>query len=252
MLRIITFISSAGGAGRSSLVANLAAELVVDGHPVAVLELDAQNVMAGLLGERLPSAKGVMTLGEAPAGWRSIRIETALGVTLLPAGHADAAAQARTGLWLARDPAGLRRQLESAGLPEGTRVLIDTARLPSSSARAAITAADLTIGVVPVTTTGFVTMPDLLKVETNNLQLVANWASSPSMFNNDLMHMLRARAGDALIPVRVHRDDAIGMAAAAGKPVRIHRPDAQSALDFAHLAAWLLRATTALDAEGAS
>ena len=50
MLTLIAVVSSAGGAGRSTVTAHLAAERAQASQPVAVLELDAQNSIGALLG----------------------------------------------------------------------------------------------------------------------------------------------------------------------------------------------------------
>ncbi|VVE13842.1 Iron-sulfur cluster carrier protein [Pandoraea iniqua] len=243
MLTLITVVSSAGGAGRSTVTAHLAAQLAQGEHPVAVVELDAQNSLGALLGLSAASEKGVLTLGEAPAGWRSLLSETPAKVPFLPAGRACAAQIAAFGEWSRREPAGLRRQLDALGLPDGTRVLIDTARLPGVTAQAAIAAADLVLGVVPVTTTGYVTQPDLMSAGGPGCQMVANFAAANSALGTDLMQMIQSRGGDAIVPVRIHRDDAVGTAAAGGLPLFTHGEGSQAALDILHLAAWLLRAT---------
>lgn len=243
MLTLIAIVSSAGGAGRSTVAAHLATQLARGDHPVAVLELDAQNSVGALLGLTAASAKGVLTQGDAPGGWQPLVCNTHANVPLLPAGPASAAQAAAFGEWLQRDPAALRRQLDTLGLPEGTRVLIDTARLPNVVTQAAMAAADLVLGIVPVTTTGYVTQPDLMAAGGTRCQMVANLAAANSALGNDLMQMIQARGGDAIVPVRIHRDDAVGAAAASGTALLEHAEGSQAALDIVHLAAWVLRAT---------
>ncbi|VVD63328.1 cellulose synthase operon protein YhjQ/BcsQ [Pandoraea anhela] len=247
MLTLIAIVSSAGGAGRSTVTAHLAAQLAHGGHPVAVLELDAQNSIGALLGLRETCTTGVLSPGVAPDGWRSLVRDTPEGVPLLPAGHTDAHSLSAIGEWLRGDAGGLRRQLDSLGWPAGTRVFIDTQRLPDVIAQAAATAADLVLGVVPVTTTGYVTQPDLMAACRNRVQMVANLAASNSPLNNDLLHLIQARGGDAVVPLRIHRDDAVGKAAANGGSLARAGDGSQAALDFIHLEAWLARATAAED-----
>lgn len=243
MLTLIAIVSSAGGAGRSTVSAHLATQLVRGDHPVALLELDAQNSVGALLGLTTACQTGVLTAGDAPNGWQPLVCETPANVPLLPAGPANAAQAAAFGDWLRREPAGLRRQLDALGLADGTRVLIDTARLPNVASQAVIAAADLVLGVVPVTTTGYVTQPDLMAAGGPQCQMVANLAAANSALGNDLMQMIQARGGDAIVPVRIHRDDAVGAAAASGRALLEHTEGSQAALDIVHLAAWVLRAT---------
>ncbi|QHE92703.1 P-loop NTPase [Pandoraea fibrosis] len=244
MLTLIAVVSSAGGAGRSTVTAHLSMQLAQAAHPVAVLELDAQNSIGALLGLRETCGKGVLSPGVAPDSWRSVLCDTPAGVSLLSAGRTDATTLAALGQWLQQDTGGLRRQLDALGLAAGTRVLIDTQRLPDVVAQAAMAAADLVLGVVPVTTTGYVTQPDLMAASAGRALMVPNLAAASSALNNDLLHLMQTRAGDAIVPLRIHRDDAVGTAAASAQTLAAAGPGSQAALDFVHLAAWLLRVTT--------
>ncbi|VVD81756.1 Iron-sulfur cluster carrier protein [Pandoraea capi] len=248
MLTLIAIVSSAGGAGRSTVTAHLATQLAHVGHPAAVLELDAQNSIGALLGLRETCETGVLSPGVAPDGWRAVLRETPEGVSLLPAGRNDAATLTAFGAWLSGDAGGLRRQLDALGWPSGTRVFIDTQRLPDTIAQAAVAAADLVLGVVPVTTTGYVTQSDLMTACRGRAQMVPNLAASNSPLNNDLLHLIQARGGDAVVPLRIHRDDAVGRAAANGGSLARAGDGSQAALDFVHLEAWLARATATEDA----
>ncbi|MDR3400475.1 MAG: cellulose synthase operon protein YhjQ/BcsQ [Pandoraea sp.] len=244
MLTLIAVVSSAGGAGRSTVTAHLAAQLAHASHPVAVLELDAQNSLGALLGLRETCGKGVLSRGVAPDSWHSVLCATPAGVPLLPAGRTDPLCLSALGEWLRQDTGGLRRQLDAVGFPAGTRVLIDTQRLPDVMTQAAIAAADLVLGVVPVTTTGYVTQPDLIAACAGRAQMVPNLAAASSSLNNDLLHLMQTRAGDAVVPLRIHRDDAVGTVAAGGQTLASAGFGSQAALDFVQLAAWVLRATT--------
>jgi cellulose synthase operon protein YhjQ len=248
MLTLIAVVSSAGGAGRSTVTAHLAASLAQASHPVAVLELDSQNSIGVLLGLRETCAAGVLSASVAPDGWNSVLCETPAHVPLLPAGRSEAASLRAIGEWLRQDTGGLRRQLDALGLPDGARVFIDTQRLPDVIAQAAVAEADFVLGVVPVTTTGYVTLPDLIAACAGRAQIVPNLAAGNSPLNNDLLHLIQARAGDAVLPLRLHRDDAIGTAAASGQPLGSAGQGSQAALDVTQLVAWLLHATTLQDA----
>lgn len=248
MLTLIAIVSGAGGAGRSTVTAHLAAQLAHTSHPVAVLELDAQNSIGALFGLRQTCEIGVLSPGVAPDAWRRVLCETPTGVPLLPAGRTNAASLAAIGQWLRHDVGGLRRQLSALGMPEGTRVFIDTQRLPDVVAQAAVAAADLVIGVVPATTTGYVTQPNMMSACAGRAQMVPNLASASSPLNNDLLHLIQTRGGDAVVPLRIHRDEAIGTVAASGQSLAQAGHGSQAALDFVHLAAWLLRATAVDDA----
>ncbi|AJC22473.1 cellulose synthase operon protein YhjQ/BcsQ [Pandoraea pulmonicola] len=253
MLTLIAVVSSAGGAGRSTVTAHLAAQVAHGGHAAVVLELDAQNSIASLLGVRDTVARGVLSPGVPPDAWHTVLRETSVDVPLLPAGRSNAASLAAMATWLQHDAGGLRRQLDAAGLPDGARVFIDTQRLPDAIAQAALRAADLVLGVVPVTTTGYVTQADLTAACDAHLRMVPNFAASGSPLNNDLLHLIQARGAQAVVPVRIHRDEALGIVAASGQSLTATAHGSQAALDFAQLAAWLVHATTpgdGSDAEG--
>lgn len=250
MLILIAVVSSAGGAGRSTVSAHLAAQFAEASHPSAVLELDAQNSIGALLGLRETCQRGVLSAGVAPDRWRDVVRETPAGVPLLPAGANDATSVAAVAKWLQEDTGGLRRQLDALGWPDGTRVFIDTHRLPDVIAQAAAAAADLVLGVVPVTTTGYVTQPDLIAACAGRAQMIPNLAASNSPLNNDLLHLIQARGDQAVVPLRIHRDDAIGTVAATGEPLSRAGHGSQAALDIVELAAWVMRATGPGDGAG--
>ncbi|GAB3629002.1 Iron-sulfur cluster carrier protein [Pandoraea terrae] len=245
MLTLIAVASSAGGAGRTTLVANLAALLAREGVPVLALELDPQNVLASQLGLDVPPALGIVSFVDTPQRLSEAVQRPRPALALLPSGQGDAAMQARLCETLTREPAWLRQQLGHLGLPPGTVVLVDTDRYPSAVSRHAVAAADIVLGVVPLTSAGYVTLPDLMHAGARRLHIVTNWASSPSPVNNDLYHLVKARAGSAILPMRIHRDGMLSEASARGVPVFEHAEGAQSATDIAQLADWLRAAIAA-------
>ncbi|NKC31326.1 ParA family partition ATPase [Falsiroseomonas selenitidurans] len=71
MAFVVAVAQRKGGAGKSTLTANLAAALAGQGHRVAVLDTDPQQTLARWAAERAKAGpRALPFVLEAPAGWR--------------------------------------------------------------------------------------------------------------------------------------------------------------------------------------
>jgi cellulose synthase operon protein YhjQ len=243
-MRTIAVISTAGGAGRTTLSAALAVLLARRGRQVVALDLDPQNMLGAHLGiDGLAAAGLAQALLDEHCAWHAHTWRNAEGVLFVPYGTVSLAQGARCDARLAADPQWLANVLAQLDLPRDGVVLIDTARYPSPQADQAVRCADLVLCVSPpepAVCATLVARLDALRRDCANLRIIVNRLNPARDMQRDVLAMLAAALGDGLpLAQRVHLDVAMPESFARGTWLFDDAPHSQASHDLHGLANWL-------------
>jgi cellulose synthase operon protein YhjQ len=261
-MKTIAVVSAVGGAGRTTIAAALAGLLAAREHVALAVECDPRNVLALHFGLRESSRDGLVThlAGGASAAdaWSHAALQSDDGVLVLPWGslaHASGANDADDDASAQLDarPGWLRELLARVDLPQHALALVDAGTWPSAHARQAIDAADLVIGVLTPCATACATLPRLTAALVRSRKrsvFVANAVVPARQLHMDVVALLRARLGAAMLPYLVHADTGVPAALAAGENFCLSAPHSQAAHDLNGIASWISHWSTgaALDA----
>jgi cellulose synthase operon protein YhjQ len=243
-MKTIAFVSTAGGAGRTTLTAALAVLLARRHRPVVALDLDPQNMLGAHLGLDAFAKAG---LGQAMAGrarpWRGDTWRNAEGVLFAPHGETPLADLTAYEARLATEPRWLADALAQVDFPAHGVALVDTARYPSQQADQALRAADLVLCVTPPEPAACATLARCfarLQASPAQVKVVINRLNPAREMQRDALALMRAAVGDALeLAHRVHFDAAMADSLARGGWIFDDAPHSQASHDLHGLANWL-------------
>ncbi|KVK75790.1 cellulose biosynthesis protein BcsQ [Burkholderia sp. MSMB1498] len=244
-MKTIAVISTAGGAGRTTLTAALAVLLARRGRPVVALDFDPQNLLGVPLGlDAFASAGIAHALSGAAAAWHAHTWRSADGVLFVPYGDVDPAQALACDLRLSAEPEWLARSLVDVDLPGNGVTLIDAARYPSQQAAHALRCADLALCVVPPEPAACATvaarLPELRAETGTALHIVVNRLNPARDMQRDALAMLRAAAGPGVVlEQRVHFDAALPESLARGTWFFDDAPHSQASHDMHGVAGWV-------------
>lgn len=243
-MKTIALVSTAGGAGRTTLTAALAVLLARRSRPVAALDLDPQNMLGAQLGLDTFAREG---LGHAMAGrmpaWSGNTWRNADGVLFAPHGETTLSERTAYESRLAAQPNWLADTLARIDFPSHGVALVDTARWPSQQADQAVHAADLVLCVTPPEPAACATLArrfHALRKSAATIKVVVNRLNPAREMQRDALALLRAAVGDALeLAHRVHFDASMPDALARGGWIFDDVPHSQASHDLHGLANWL-------------
>lgn len=248
-MKTIAIVSSVGGAGRTTLTAALAGLLAAREHVALAAECDPRNVLALHFGLRERAREGLIThLAGGPGAddaWSRAALQSDDGVLVLPWGslaNADESLDDDASALLDARPGWLRELLGRVDLPAHAIALVDAGTWPSAHARQAIDAADLVLGVLTPCATACATLPRLIAALVRagkRSVFVANAVVPARQLHTDVVSLLRARLGAAMLPYLVHADTGVPAALAAGENFCLSAPSSQAAHDLNGIASWL-------------
>ncbi|TWG86737.1 cellulose synthase operon protein YhjQ [Cupriavidus gilardii J11] len=258
-MNVIALASPVGGAGRTTMTAELASLLVLRGHTVLAVECDPGNMLGLHFGLGMPAVSGLAShgAGRSSSAWAEAGLRSDDGVLFVPWGAEGSdetalspgpspALRERGGDALTRrlldDPQWLRGLLAQLALPANAIVLVDSPPWPSVHARQALTAADLALLVAPPTPQACAALPALRQALTDRdtgFAFVATRVQPARPLHADVLALLRATMGDAMLPYLVHADTGLPDALARGESFCRSTPHSQAAHDLHGIAAWL-------------
>lgn len=249
-MSIVAVVSMKGGVGKTSTTANLAAAIALrlgEGR-VCTVDLDPQNGLQWYFGRRKAEHAGICSETLQGANWRVSAFSSPYGVRCLPYGAASEEEREAFERLLSEEPTKLQRELERAGLGEDQIVLLDLPPGPSVYLNQGFACADLVLIVLLADAGSYATImameawldeiaperPDLASL------YLLNQVDQAAPLNHDIAEILRQRLGARLLPISIHRDEAVGEALAFLQPVVFYDPGCQATDDFRRLAEYLL------------
>ncbi|RDU98657.1 cellulose biosynthesis protein BcsQ [Trinickia dinghuensis] len=243
-MKTVALVSTAGGAGRTTLAAAMSVLLARRGRPVAAVDLDPQNMLGAHLGlDTFAQAGFAHAMAGRAEPWRGNTWRNAEGVLFAPHGEMTLAERAVYEARLAEKPHWLADALAQIDFPPRGVVLVDTARFPSQQAAQAVRAADLVLCVTPPEPAACATLarrfPSLRETDAT-VKVVVNRLNPAREMQRDALALLRAAVGDALeLAHRVHFDAAVPESLARGGWIFDDVPHSQASHDLHGLANWL-------------
>ena len=243
-MNVVAVVSAVGGAGRTTLCGALAVLLARRRRQVVALELDGRNILGTYLGlDALPGRGLAHALLDPRSAWYAHTFRSADGVLFVPygtlAGDQISACEAK----LAALPYWLQGVLGEIDVDRDGVVLLDTERYPSQQAEQAIRCAHLVLCVTPPDPAAAVSLAAVLahiRRPGTAFYIVVNRVNPAHPMHGDVLALLRARVGEAaLLPQRMHLDEAVPDAFARGAWVFDDAPQSQMSHDLHGLANWL-------------
>lgn len=243
-MKTVALVSTAGGAGRTTLTAALAVLMARRNRPVAALDLDPQNMLGAHLGLDTFAPAGLgQAIAEHARPWSGNTWRNAEGVLFAPHGETTPAERAAYEARLAVEPRWLADALALIDFPRHGVALVDTARIPSLQAEQAVRAADLVLCVTAPEPAACATLArrfGSLRDLGKTVKVVVNRLNPAREMQRDALALLRAAVGDALeLAHRVHFDAAVPDSLARGGWIFDDVPHSQASHDLHGLANWL-------------
>ncbi|WP_019451845.1 cellulose biosynthesis protein BcsQ [Cupriavidus sp. BIS7] len=253
-MKTVAIVSTSGGAGRTTLTAELASLLAARKHPALALECDPRNVLGFHFGMREIPDDGLGAYLDAAtaAAWARAGQRSDDDVLFVPWGSragpapanaaAIAAAIAVANAAAIASPDWLRRLLAQVDMPAHGVALIDSTPWPSPYANQAISAADLVLVLAPAQPETCLTMQrlvDALAAHGKTVRYVATRLQPARQLHVDIVALLQAMLGEAMLPYHIHEDSSVGEALARSESFCRSTPHSQAAHDMNGLASWL-------------
>ncbi|MBB2205537.1 cellulose biosynthesis protein BcsQ [Gluconacetobacter takamatsuzukensis] len=235
---LICCVSPKGGVGKSTVVANVAANLArLRSHRVVAVDLDPQNMLRLHMGVPLSENRGFIHLLGQPQYWYQIRHETPEGATILPYGGMDMAQSVEMSARVRQNPDLLAEPLRQIAADPRTLVIVDTEPGPSAMLHAILPRVDLLVTVLTADAASAALFSDIESGRTYGAAhsapqcFIINQFDPMTRLGPVIARSLGAQMGRRLLGI-VHRDEHMGEALAAQKPVAAYAPRSQATHDL--------------------
>jgi len=238
-MKTIAIVSTVGGAGRTTVTAELASLLRRHGHAVLAVECDPRGLLGFHFGLREPARHGL----SSGSKWAEAGLRSDDGVILVPWGDPGTqTARAETAMHLYSDRHWLRRLLGQVALEGEAVALVDSATWPSPFADQAIAAADLVLALVPPQPQACATLGQLreaLEATGPDCAFLITRLQPARQLHTDISVLLRATLGSAVLPYEIHEDAGLPEALTRGECFCRSMPHSQAAHDLQGVASWV-------------
>jgi cellulose synthase operon protein YhjQ len=244
-MKTIAFISGKGGAGKTTLAANIAVALAQRKKHVALIDLDPQNAQRLHLGMDPGEIAGLVREGISPAAL----FDSPFGIKFIPFGRVSAGELEDFEAELKKNPHWIADGIGSLASAGFDFVILDTPPGPTSYLQQALLAAHRAMVVVLADAASYATLP---KIESLVEEFTANRPSfegtniliNQMPTNSKLGHQVRsalyANYSKKLVPVAVYKDVRVAQALAFERPVLQYKPGCKASLNIQSVTDWLI------------
>lgn len=242
-MKIITVTGAAGGVGSTTVAAHLAAGLAAQGRPVVAFDFSPANLLRLHFGMAWEDGTGLAPQVLAGKPWNEAAYRSPAGIDFVPFGQCeDGDTAARFAPWLAARPGWFAERLAELDLPPDAFVVCDCPRdLPAFCAQVLpLARLALVLANPDAASYAGVEAARQAAAGAEEVRMLLNRFDPTRALDRDIALLLRTDFHDQMVPVTVHRDEAVREALAAKETVFEYAPSGKGADDFAALAMWLV------------
>lgn len=244
-MSVIALIGAAGGAGATTVTAQLATAIVQQDKPVLCFDFCPTNVLRLHFGAAFDDADGFAAALVAGQPWQNCAYASADGVRFLPFGTLDDdAALEHLCSWLHARPTWFRDSVAEIDQPDGAIVLCDCPRLPAALRNQVLAAADIVLVCCapdPLSLAVATRLAGQLQHDAGRFaRVLLNGFDAGRTLDRDMQLILSRLHGTLAAPLAIHRDESLREALACMQTIFDHAPGSQAAQEFSALATWVI------------
>lgn len=243
----MALIGAHGGVGVTTVTAQLATVLNHRGLRVLAMDLSPSNDLRLHFGMALEDSAGLALQVLRQSPWGEAAYRGMEGIDFIPFGGVTLDQLVAVDQTTRQSPQWFLGQLERLDIPEHSWVLCDCAQGIYPFQSQVVQAAELVIVVLNSDTQSFVKARTTQLFPQNDQPaasyLLLNQFDAARELDRDILSLVRVAFPTQLIPTIIHRDEHVREALASKRSLLAYASSSQSALDFAHLGAWLAEFT---------
>lgn len=244
-MRVLAVLGVTGGAGGTTVTANLAAGLVAQKRRALCFDFCPDNLLRLHLGLPWSETAGLAPSLLARDSWHGATFRGASNVDFVPFGQLadEAELDALTAL-LRAQPGWLRSQLNGLQIDRETIVVCDCPRGHPALREQVLRVADLVLLVCSPDPVSYAYATKMLEGAGGpgapQTMVVLNGFDPARRLDRDVAVLLRAGVKERFSPVVIHRDEFVRESLACKQTVFEFAPSSQAAYDFGALSTWAL------------
>lgn len=245
MLKVITIMSAVGGAGATTVAANLSAALTMQHRPALAMDCCPENRLRLHFGMALRDGAGWATALLDGASWHESAYRSSAGIDFVPFGEMRHDAQLDDVIEMMRiQPQWFRTEMAQVRFPSESILICDCPRMPAAFREQLIPMSDLVLVVTSSDSVSYSIASRVAHATENGAGprtlVVLNGFDPLRQLDRDIALLLRTRDRALFVPAKIHRDEALREALACKQTVFTYAPSSQATHDFASLAGAVL------------
>jgi cellulose synthase operon protein YhjQ len=247
---LLCVASPKGGAGKTTLAANVACELARSGSRVVALDVDPQNALRLHFGLPLHDPSGLMAVLSQHGPWQAALRQSNHGVAVLPYGSVEVEVALAFSDLLRRDPTTLSRIVRDILSDNTTILIVDTPPGPSAALSSILSWTDFLVTVLLADAASVAMIPAIEQGRAYGGALGEDWQDRHGYVLNQFSPLsrlsratgesVRRHLQDRLLGT-ISRDETVAEAIASQEPVASYLPASRAAQDIALVAQTLAK-----------